>query len=100
RGHVGAPTGGVGAGGAGAVSVLESTILDHDVLARNVHPPTVGVGARLGRDAVVAGIKRAVLDDDVPARLRVTAVVVGPQAVDVDVANRHVGTQHGVQLPE
>ena len=60
------------------MSVLEHAILDHDVLARRMEPASVVVPARLDRDAVVPCIERASADDDVPARFRITSVIVGP----------------------
>src|SRR6266545_3722688 len=49
----------------------------HDVLARDVDPPAVGVAAGLDRDVVVVRPEVTVLDHDVVAALRVAPVGVG-----------------------
>ena len=70
-----------------------------DVLHRDVHPPPVLVASRLERDAVIAGVEGAALDQHVLARLRVAAVVVGPVRGDRHVADRDARAQHRVDLP-
>jgi hypothetical protein len=51
------------------VSFFHMAALDHDVLARNGDAPAVGISAGLDRDAIVAGVEVAVLDQHVVARL-------------------------------
>src|SRR4029079_1102978 len=65
-----------------AVPVAHVAVADDDVLDRRVQPPSVVVAAGLERDAVVAGVERALLDQHVAARFGVAAVVVGAVAVD------------------
>ena len=48
--------------------------------------PAIGVAAGLDRDAVVAGVEDAVLDEHVAAGFGIAAVVVG--AVRVDLSRR------------
>ena len=64
-----------------------------------LHAAAVVVAARLDRDAVVAGVERAALDQHVAARLGIAAVVVRPVAADRDVAHRDVLAQHRMDLP-
>ena len=74
-------------------------VLDEDVLAGHADPPALGIASGLDRDVVVPGVEERVLDDHVPAGLRVHAVIVRAQALQVHAVDGHVLAQHGVQQP-
>ena len=82
-----------------AVPVLHLASADDHVLDGCRQPPPVGVAAGLERDAVVAGVEVAILDEHVAARLRVAAVVVGPVADDAYAAHDDVCAEDRVDLP-
>ena len=82
-----------------AVAVLHRAVADDDVLDRHVHAPAVVVAAGLERDAVVAGVEGAALDQHVAARLRIAAVVVRAVAADRHVAHRDVLAEDRMDLP-
>jgi hypothetical protein len=60
----------------------------------------VVVFARLDRDAIVAGVERHALDEDVIAGLGVEPVVIGAEAVGIDVADHGIAASDRMMLPE
>ena len=83
-----------------AVALEEGDVADDDVLRRPADAPAVAVAAALERDAVVAGVERAFLDQHAVARIGVEAVGVRAGALDGDAAGGDVGAVDGVQRPE
>src|SRR5215469_3510334 len=76
------------ADGHATMTVLHTAIADHDVLGWARQAPAVAIASGFDRDAVVAGIKDAVLDQHVDARVGIATVVVGPVACNLDVPYR------------
>src|SRR5262249_733015 len=70
-----------------AVAVLHLAVAHDDVLDRRVDAAAVGVSSRLERDAVVAGVEAAALDQDVAARFGIAPVVVRSVAPDREAAD-------------
>src|SRR5262249_26818483 len=82
-----------------AVAVAHLALADDDVLDRGMEPPPVFIASRFQRDAVVAGVEGAALDEDVAARFGIAAVVVRPVAADRDAAHDHVPAQDRIDFP-
>src|SRR5215472_896129 len=87
------------------VSILHMAALDHDVLAGHGDAPAVGISAGFDRDAIVAGVEVAVLDQHVGAGLRIAAIRVGSSIVlgagggDRHLAHCDIRAQHWMNLP-
>src|SRR5579862_8861547 len=82
-----------------AVAVLHDAVADHDVLGGLCDAPSVAVAPALDRDAIVAGIELALLDEHVARAFRIAAVVVRPVAVDLHAAHGYVLAEHGIEFP-
>ena len=78
---------------------LHRTAADDDIFRRHIDSATVIVSAGFDRDAVVARVEKAILDQNVFARFRVAAVVVRTVRGDMKFANRHVFAQHRMHFP-
>src|SRR5579883_2213170 len=82
-----------------AVAVLHRAVADDQVFARDVDPPPVRIAAALDRDAIVARVERAALDQNVAAGFGIAAVVVGTVAVDLHIAHDDVLRKNRMNLP-
>ena len=73
---------GVAAQREAAMAVLERAPLDHHVLAGSIDAQAVGIYSRLDRNAVVAFVESAVLDQHISARVGVAAIRVLAGIID------------------
>src|SRR5690606_35800801 len=77
------------------MTIAHRAVLDDDIFDGHRNPAAVGIPARFQGDAIIAGVEIAVLDENVAARLRIAAVVVGAVRFDPDAPDRHVGQRTG-----
>src|SRR6185436_14198165 len=71
------------------VTILHFAIPDDHILRWDGNPAAISIPPGLDGDAIVPGIEGTVFDQDIAAGIRITAVVVGPVAHDLDVAHGH-----------
>src|SRR6476660_8658558 len=84
--------------GHAAVSVAHLATAHDDVLARPCNPASICVAAALDRNAVVAGIEKAVVDQNIGARFGIASVVVRSEARYVHITNSDVLAKRRVNL--
>lgn len=72
------------------MAIFHPATANDDVFAGHADAATVGVAARLDRDAIVAGVERAFLDKHIAARLWIAAVVVGAVTGNCHAADSHI----------
>src|SRR5688500_2266052 len=82
-----------------AVAILHPAVLDDDALWWRVQLAAIRVPFCFDRGSVVTSVEVTILDQDVAARLRITAVVVWSMTVDVHVLNDDVPAEHGMDFP-
>src|SRR5581483_5853723 len=82
-----------------AVPILHRAVADDYVFSGRGDAAAVVVAPGLDRDAIVARVKDAVLDQHVAARFRVAAVVVRAVADDGDAAHGDVLAEYRVDFP-
>src|SRR6516165_3928361 len=81
-----------------AMPTIHRTVADDVVLRRAEFD--VGIFAGLDRDAIVAGVERHTVDEDEIAGLGVEPVVIGADAIGIDVADHNIAARDRMVLPE
>src|SRR6516162_2691594 len=81
-----------------AVPTVHRAVADDVILRRAKFD--VSVFAGLDRDAIVAGVERHTVDEDVIAGLGVEPVVIGADAIGIDIADHDITASDGMMLPE
>src|ERR1043166_5373527 len=82
-----------------AVAVHHHAIANDQIFRRHIDPASVGVLAGFDRDAIVAGVEDTFFDQHIATAFGITAIVVGPVAVDFDAAHDDVGGELRCDFP-
>src|SRR5690606_3692303 len=85
--------------GDAAVTIFHSAPPNDDVLARHFEPPPIGVSPRFDRDAVIARIEEAILDQDIGTRFGLATIIVRPVTDDLHPAHSDVRAKDRMDLP-
>lgn len=82
-----------------AMAFAHAAIADDDIFGGRCETTAVGIAGRFDGDAIVTGVKEGVLDQNVPARFRITTIIIGAVAAYRETAHRDVGAEDRTNPP-